>query len=46
MTSKERVLAAINRKIEAPSENHNVQADIPVENIITMYKTAKKIPLA
>jgi hypothetical protein len=45
MTSKERVLAAINPKIEALSENHNVQADIPVENVIAMYKTAKEISL-
>jgi uroporphyrinogen decarboxylase len=27
------------------SENHNVQADIPVENVIAMYKTAKEISL-
>lgn len=26
-------------------ENHNVQADIPTENIIAMYKTAKSIKL-
>jgi uroporphyrinogen decarboxylase len=27
------------------SENHNVQADIPVKNVITLYKTAKKIAI-